>query len=180
MILLENINTITYDLILTFLNDADKKPLSTQCSDFDGCELFVWSEGNFVSVALRSGAAKSLLANGGQEALAQAYGSSLTTPVQGYDVTIRADTTSISATERESFATKFSQLKPHLYSAPILRVVQAATSGKTLPGVTDIPIRSQNERVWIKQDDTERITVIFSVDFAVCQIAWIQSRRRIN
>lgn len=65
----------------------------------------------------------------------------------------------------EAFATRFAQLKGHLYSAPIMRCVQAAISGQTLPGIADIPIRSANERMWVKQDDAERITVIFSVDF---------------
>jgi hypothetical protein len=65
----------------------------------------------------------------------------------------------------EAFATSFAQLKSTLYSAPVMRCVNAAASGQVLPGITDVPIRSHNERMWVKQDDTERITVIFSVDF---------------
>eukprot|EP01126_Amoeba_proteus_P056454 TRINITY_DN7095_c0_g1_i9.p1 TRINITY_DN7095_c0_g1~~TRINITY_DN7095_c0_g1_i9.p1 ORF type:complete len:355 (-),score=42.80 TRINITY_DN7095_c0_g1_i9:51-1115(-) len=166
MILLEQLNTIVRDLILQRLNSEKPTPIDTKCSDFDGCQLYVWSEKDVVNLALKSGAASSLLANGGLEILRQVYGSSLTDqPTPGYDVTISENVSSISPADRQAFATKFAQLKTHLYAAPITRCFQAASSNQVLPGLADLPIRSQNERMWVKQDDTERVTVIFSVDF---------------
>jgi actin related protein 2/3 complex subunit 2 len=168
MILLEHINTITHDLIIGWLNNPEQasSPIETKCSDFDGCQLHVWSSGDIVNVSLKSGAALSLLSNGGQEVLQQTYGTSFVQPEPGYDAQISQSASGlVSPQDKEAFATRMSQLKSTLYSAPIMRCVNAAASGQVLPGITDVPIRSHNERMWVKQDDTERITIIFSVDF---------------
>jgi len=165
MILLDNVNTITHDLILNHLNESD--PIDTKCSDFDGCELHIWTDGTGgVHVSLKSSAAQSLLTNGGKDILQQVYGSNLVAAEPGYDVQISASVSSIAPPDRESFATKFAQLKANLYSAPVVQRMQSATSNKSVSGWSDIPIRSNNERMWVKQDDMERITVIFSVDFS--------------
>jgi len=167
MILLEHVNTITHDLILGFLQSPEGNRFETKCADFDGCELHVWTEGSVVNMSLRSGAAQSLLTNGGLDVLKQVYGTALQpTAESSYDVQISQDTSSIGSSEREAFATKFSSLKGHLYSAPLTRCIQSATANQVVPGMTDIPLRSVNERMWVKQDDTERITVIFSIDFS--------------
>jgi actin related protein 2/3 complex subunit 2 len=166
MILLENINTITHDLILAFLQNAENR-IDTKCSDFDGCQLHIWTEdsGN-VSVSLKSGAAQSLLSNGGKEVLSQVYGTNVANPEPGYDVQITANVAQLPPGEREGFATKFAQLKAHLYSAPVMVRIQSASSNSSMAGWADVPIRSVNERMWVKQDDMERMTVIFSVDFS--------------
>eukprot|EP01127_Copromyxa_protea_P004535 TRINITY_DN14390_c0_g1_i1.p1 TRINITY_DN14390_c0_g1~~TRINITY_DN14390_c0_g1_i1.p1 ORF type:complete len:299 (+),score=61.36 TRINITY_DN14390_c0_g1_i1:26-922(+) len=171
MILLEHINTITHDLIISWLNlPADQRassPIETKCSDFDGCQLHVWTTGDVVNVSLKSGAAKALLSNGGAEILKATYGSGLVGAQDGSDVQISESAAGVEVDQqKEAFATKFAQLKSNLYSSPIMRCVNAASAGQTLQGITDIPIRSFNERMWVKQDDTERITVIFSVDFS--------------
>lgn len=44
--------------------------------------------------------------------------------------------------------------------------MEAAGKGQTLPGLVDIALRSQKERMWVKQDGTDRITVIFSIEFS--------------
>jgi len=165
MILLENINTITHDLIMNHLQESD--PINTKCSDFDGCELHIWTDGaGGVHVSLKSSAAQALLNNGGKEVLQQVYESSLVAAEPGYDVQISANVSGLRESDREAFATKFAQLKANLYSAPLVKRMQAASANQSVPGWSDIPIRSHNERMWVKQDDMERITVIFSVDFS--------------
>jgi len=165
MILLDNVNTITHDLILNHLNESD--PIDTKCSDFDGCELHIWTDATGgVHVSLKSSAAQSLLTNGGKDILQQVYGSNLVAAEPGYDVQISANVSTVAPPDRDSFATKFAQLKSNLYSAPVVQRMQSASSNKSVAGWSDIPIRSSNERMWVKQDDMERITVIFSVDFS--------------
>lgn len=105
MILLEHINTITHDLIMGWLNAEyvgrlcshfsltfcrSRTPgIETKCSDFDGCQLHVWSDGDTVNVSLKSGAAQSLLANGGRDVLSQVYEGALVGSAEsGYDVQI--------------------------------------------------------------------------------------------
>jgi len=163
MILLENVNTITHDLIIGYL--VFEKAFENKCADFDGCELYMWSDGTMVSVALKSGAARALLDAGGRDILQQVYGPSFVQPIPGYDVQITENVAGLAPEGREAFATKFAQLKAHLYSAPIMRCAQAAAGGQVVPGMADVPIRSQSERLWVKQDDLERITIIFSIDF---------------
>jgi actin related protein 2/3 complex subunit 2 len=165
MILLEHTNTIAHDLIIAFLQSSENRT-DTQCCDFDGCQLYVRAANDTVTISLKSGAAQSLLSNGGQDILSQVYGAQLVQPDAGWDVQISANTAGLPATEREAFATKFAQLKANLYSAPIMQRIQSACANKTQGGMADIPIRGANERMWVKQDDNERITIIFSVDFS--------------
>jgi len=167
MILLEHVNIIVHDLILADLS-AEKPTTDSTCSDFDGCQLHIWwTSATVVNVSLKSGAAKSLLENGGHEILTAVYGSSFAgSPEAGYDAQITGDVSALPPGEREAFATKFAQFKNHLYSAPIMRCVRAASEGRVQPGISDVAIRSSNERLWVKQDDTDRVTIIFSVDFS--------------
>jgi len=166
MILLEHLNCIVHDLIIQYLQDAEAR-IDNKCADFDGCQLHVRSdEAGNVIVSLKSGAAQSLLSNGGKEILQQVYGPQFVAADDGYDVQIRANVTGLPPAEREAFATKFAQLKPHLYSAHIMQRIYSATGNQLVPNWSDVPIRSANERMWVKQDDLERITIIFSVDFS--------------
>jgi len=119
-----------------------------------------------VHVSLKSSAAQALLNNGGKDILQQVYGSNLVAAEPGYDVQISANVSSVAQADRDAFATKFAQLKANLYSAPVVQRMQSASSNKLINGWSDIPIRSSNERMWVKQDDMERITIIFSVDFS--------------
>jgi len=164
--LLEHINTITHDLIMAFLQDAENR-IDTKCSDFDGCQLYIRTDDSgTVTVSLKSGAAPALLQNGGLEILQQVYGAQLVAATDNYDAQITANVARLPEAEREAFATKFAQLKSHLYSAPLMKRIQAAVANQVVPNWSDVNIRSANERMWVKQDDLERITVIFSVDFA--------------
>lgn len=43
--------------------------------------------------------------------------------------------------------------------------MEAASKGQVISGMVDIALRSQKERMFVKQDGTDRITVIFSIEF---------------
>jgi len=43
--------------------------------------------------------------------------------------------------------------------------MESASKGQTVAGLVDIPLRSNRERMWVKQDGPDRMTVIFSIEF---------------
>lgn len=43
--------------------------------------------------------------------------------------------------------------------------MQAAQKKQVIPELVDIPLRSSSERMFVKQDGTDRLTCIFSIDF---------------
>jgi len=165
MILLETANVIVRNLVLEWL---EKGAIRTEftCVDFDGAsfKIYVTDNKDALIIAFKSPASKSLLQNcGGLEYLKKVYGLYLIAPINGFDVTLQIPTTVEG--DKAAFALRVASLKSYLYASPVLVRMEAATKGQTIAGLLDIPLRSNKERMWVKQDGTDRMTVIFSIYF---------------
>jgi len=79
----------------------------------------------------------------------------------GFNVTFKFNVANLKpGKEQEDFANKVSLLKYHLFSAPLYHGIKGAVGSDI-----DIPYRNNDERLWIKKDAADRVTVIFSVTF---------------
>jgi len=168
MILLESAHKAVHDFIIDRLNSSEQPHVEFKLADFDGTMWRVSTPSdnkNVIQVSLSSSAAQALLTNGGTEKLKAAYGSNVLAAESGYDATVQFDLTNVGQNDREKIATSAGMLKTHLFTAPLLKVMESAESGGNITGLIDIPLRSNEERMWIKQDGKERITVLFSVNF---------------
>jgi actin related protein 2/3 complex subunit 2 len=162
MILLETVNVIVRNLITEWFTDG--RALDITCADFDGAQFKLFSQANTstLTVSLKSPAADSLLKQGGKDYLSNVYGGLIVNAVSGYDVSIQIP---FSTADKPTVAQKTASLKSYLYSSLVLVRMEAANKGQTIPGMLDVALRSQKERMWVKQDGTDRITVIFSIEF---------------
>jgi len=117
-----------------------------------------------LTVAFKSPAADSLLKQGGREYINTVYKESIINPISGYDVSLQIPFT-VNPNDRVQVATKLASLKSYLYSSIVLTRMEAANKGQTIPGMVDIALRSHKERMFVKQDGPDRITIIFSIEF---------------
>jgi len=168
MILLDSANKLIENAVLERLKAEKPIGVEFKVADFDGSRYHVWTGENKseLNISFTSGAAASLLSNGGQDQLKQVYGSNLVSTESGYSVTLQYTVDGVAAEEHEKIANSIAQLKTHLYGAPLLRACTKAESGTPSTGVIDIPLRDNEERMWIKQDMKDRVTVIFSISFS--------------
>jgi len=167
MILLESVNQVIRSALLDRMS---QKPVAIdfKCADYDGAMFHVSSSENKadVTISLSGGACKSLLANGGKEHLETVYGSHFIAAESGYDVSIKYNVDGVAEGDREKVASEASMLKSHLYGAPIMKVFKSAETGGNLTGLIDIPLRDSEERMWVRQDGSDRVTVLFSINFS--------------
>jgi len=136
-------------------------------ADFDGGRYHIWTpEANKseLNISFTSIAAAALLKNGGMDELKKLYGSALVSAENGYDVTIQYTVDGVAESEHDKIAQQAGLLKTSLYGGPIMVACGKLESGSG-GGMIDIPLRSQQERMWIKQDQKDRVTVIFSIAF---------------
>jgi len=169
MILLETLNKVIEDNFLERLNGEFEKPpvIDYKCADFDGAIFHVSSsEANpsLVTISLQATAAPALLKGGGEHLLKEKYGAALVTAESGYDVSLQYDLDKIAPADRAKVANEISKLKNYLFGAVIIRVCEEAEkgSGGTL---YDIPLRDSEERMWLRADSADRVTVVFSINF---------------
>jgi len=195
MILLENVNVVLREELLQQLRAGKPSPVDLKCADFDGVEYYLVNQGPEFStfyLLLRAHATSTLMQNGGDRALSQVYGSqySSLTPqkiqqlfpdiyarppspdreklindLQTYQILITFPMVGVQQADFEKFADKYALVKNHLFSAPIIERMNAALQKQTVPGIVDIQLRSQTERMWVQQNDTDRLTVTFSINF---------------
>jgi len=167
MILLESVNQIIKGALLDRMG---QKPVAIdfKCADYDGAMFHVSSSESKadVTISLSGGACKSLLENGGKEHLESVYGSKFIAAESGYDVSVKYTVDGIAEAEREKLAIEASMLKSHLYGAPLIKVMKSAETGGNLTGLIDIPLRDSEERMWIRQDGADRVTVLLSINFS--------------
>jgi actin related protein 2/3 complex subunit 2 len=174
MILLECVNQAIQEQLLERMNfvpteDVVKPPaLEFKVSDFDGAIFHVASDEknpSVVNISLQSIACKSLLDKGGADLLKTVYGAHFVSPQGGYDVTLSYDVDAVAQGDRVKIATEIAKLKTHLYGSVVLRVCEAAEKGQVGKELIDIPLRDTQERMWLRADSTDRVTVIFSINF---------------
>jgi len=172
MILLETANKLIEDNILERMNevfDEGRKPpiIEYKCADFDGAIFHVASTESapsLVTISLQSAAASSLLKNGGHDLLKEKYGANLVAAESGYDVSIQYDVDKVAPGDRAKVAAEIGKLKSYLYGSIIIKVCSEAESGHT-GTLYDIPLRDSEERMWVRADSADRVTVVFSINF---------------
>jgi len=116
-----------------------------------------------VTISLATGASKALLKYGAADRLQQIYGEHFIAAEAGYDISIQYHLGKEGNLEQAASA--IAMLKTNFYSSALLQACESAEAGKSIGAIFDIPLRSTEERMWIKQDSGERVTVIMSVNF---------------
>jgi len=169
MILLEFVNKVIEDNLLERMNGEFEKPpvIDYKCADFDGAQFHVSSaEGtpSIVSISFQSAAAQALLKNGGEQLLKEKYGAHLVAAQSGYDVTLQYDIDKISVADRAKIASEIAKLKSYLYGSIVIKVCDEAEKGQS-GHIYDIPLRDSEERMWLRADSSDRVTVVFSINF---------------
>jgi len=171
---LECVNQAIYEQLLERMNfvateEVPKPPvLDFKVADFDGALFHVASDEknpSVINISLQSVAAKSLLDKGGADLLKTIYGPHYVAPQRGNDVTLSYDLDAVPAGDRAKVANEIAKLKTHLYGSVVLRVCEAAEKGQFGKELIDIPLRDTQERIWLRADSADRVTVIFSINF---------------
>jgi len=173
MILLEYVNQAIQEQLLERMNftptEENPKPpvLEFRVADYDGAIFHVASDEknpSTVTISLQSTAAKPLLDKGGADVLKTIYGSHFVPAQGGYDVTLSYNIDGIPSGDRVKVATEIAKLKSHLYGSVVLKVCESAEKGQ-FGQLYDIPLRDSQERIWLRADSADRVTVIFSINF---------------
>eukprot|EP01123_Difflugia_compressa_P000355 TRINITY_DN10447_c0_g1_i1.p1 TRINITY_DN10447_c0_g1~~TRINITY_DN10447_c0_g1_i1.p1 ORF type:complete len:300 (-),score=40.64 TRINITY_DN10447_c0_g1_i1:162-1061(-) len=169
MILLETLNKVIEDKLLErFTGEFEKPPvIDFKCADFDGASFQVSStpqNPSVLHISFHSGAARALLDAGGKKFLENKYGEHFIAAQDGYDVTLEYDVDKVTPDQREKVACEIAKLKSYLYGSVVNQVCEEAESGK-FGTLYDIPLRDQYERFWLKADSSDRVTVVFSINF---------------
>jgi len=169
MILLEMVNKVIEENLLERMRGEFEKPpvMDYKCADFDGAIFHVSSsEANpsLVSISFHSTAAQPLLKAGADSVLKEKYGANYVAPENGYDVTIQYDIDKVPVAEREKIASEIAKLKCYLYGSIVSKVCTEAEKGGA-GTLYDIPLRDTEERMWLRADSVDRVTVVFSINF---------------
>jgi len=167
MILLDSVNKLIENTVLDRLRAEKPVAVEFKVADFDGARFHIFtSEANKseLNISLTSVAAEALLKNGGTEELKKFYGAAMVSAENGYAVTICYNVDGVPEAEHGKIASQAALLKTTLYGAPIVVACGKLESGSG-GGMVDIPLRNQQERMWIKQDQKDRVTIIFSIAF---------------
>jgi len=165
MIILELANRIVYETVINRLKAEKPYGVELKCADFDGVMYHVYTSAENKSelfVSLGCFAAAEFLKLGGQDALRKIYGDSSVIQTEAlFNVTLKFNLDTYK-TEKDQvdFATKISLVKYHLFSAPLYTGIRASVGNEI-----DIAYRNNDERLWIKKDANDRVTLIFSISF---------------
>jgi actin related protein 2/3 complex subunit 2 len=168
MILLDTINKLIENTLLERMKEEKPVSVEFKVADFDGGRYHIFTHPenkSELNISFTSVAAELLLKHGGQDELKKVYGAALVAPESGYSVTIKYQVDGVPEAEQAKIAAQAGQLKTVLYGAPILLACTTLEAGNS-GSLVDIPLRSHQERVWIKQDQKDRVTVVFSVAFS--------------
>jgi len=171
MILLEFVNKVIEENLLERMNGdfTETKPpiIDYKCADFDGAIFHVSSSEaspSVVLISLQSSAAQALLKHGGDKLLKDKYGPAFIAPESGYDVTLQYDIDKIPPSDRVKVASEIARLKCYLYGSVVIRVCEEAEKGNG-GALYDVPLRDSEERMWLRADGADRVTVVFSINF---------------
>jgi len=140
-----------------------------KCADFDGVTFHVYStqgKKNELNVSLSTKCWDVLSKYGAVDKLKSVYGKYACETESGYDFSIRVDLTALPASddEKEKLARSISFMKRHAFAAPFDFVFNAVESGNIPKEILDLPYRGA-ERVFIKPEAKDRVTVVFAVQF---------------
>lgn len=163
MIILELANRIVLETLLQRVRSDKPYGVELKCCDFDGVMFHVFSNNenkNLISVSVGFASAGECLKFGGKDRIAQIYGKAVVAPEQMYNVTLQYDMGTIQKDKQEEWARSVSLLKSHLFASPFHHCIKSSVGT-----FIDMPFRSTDERLWIKKDGNDRVTVVFSICF---------------
>jgi len=140
-----------------------------KCADFDGVMFYVFflqGKKNELNVLISTKCVEVLNKHGVVAKLKQVYGNYLVETESGYDYTLCVDTNALPASdeEKDKLARSFSFIKRHLFAAPFDTVFNAIDANNIPKDILDIPYRG-SERVFIKPEGKDRLTVVVGVNF---------------
>jgi len=167
MIVLDAVNKLIENTVLERLRAEKPIAVEFKVADFDGGRYHIFTHADNKSqlnISFTSGASETCLKNGGTEEMRKFYGPAFVTAENGYAVTIQYNVDGIPEGEHAKIASQAGLLKTTLYGAPIIVACAKLESGGSGPTI-DIPLRSGQERMWIRQDQKDRVSVVFSVAF---------------
>jgi len=162
MIILELANRIVYETIIQRLKSDKPYSIEMRCCDFDGVMFHLFTSSgnkNELSLSIGFSSAEECLKFGGNDRLSQIYGEGWVEPEQMFNVTLRYNLDAL-PWDIEEFAKRLSLLKSHMFASPFYHCVKS-----NVGTFIDMPYRSTDERLWLKKDGNDRVTVIFSICF---------------
>jgi len=163
MIILELANRIVKETVIRRLQAEKEVHVDMKCADFDGVMIHVFtSPGNkselLVSIGFYS--ANDILRLGGEAKMREIYGpNSVTETEPGFNLTLTFNLDALPCSAEE-FAERISLIKTNLFCAPLYHGIKASVGTEI-----DIPYRNADERLYLKKDANDRVTVVFSIAF---------------
>jgi len=162
MIILELANKIVHETVMLRLKSDKPYGVEMKCADFDGVMFHVFTTpGNKseLNVSIGFTAGEDCLNFGGSNALNEIYPGCVVDPEPLFNATLRFNLDSL-PWSHEEFAERISLLKNHLFCAPLFHAIKGPVGGDI-----DIPYRSADERLYVKKDANDRVSVVFSICF---------------
>jgi len=164
MIILELANRIVNEIIINRVKAQKDKPYGVEmkCADFDGVMYHVFtspSNKNELNVSIGFFSAPDCLRLGGTERLREVFGNAVVETEPMFNATLRFNLENLSFTP-EQFAEHCSLIKSYIMSAPFYHVIKGPVGGEI-----DIPFRNGDERLYMKRDSNDRVSVVFSICF---------------
>jgi len=162
MIILEQANRIVHETVINRVKSDKPYAVEMKCADFDGVMIHVFtSQGNKseLSVSIGFYSANDVLRLGGNDKIREVYGNTVTETEPGFNLTLKFNLDALPCSADE-FATRISLIKSHLFGAPLFHGIRA-----TVGTEVDIPFRNADERLYMKKDANDRVTVVFSIVF---------------
>ena len=145
-------------------NSEKAEEIDVTIADFNQVLWHMHTEGGKLYVSISCKCWDQIRANGGEEYFKKVYGSLLTAPESGYDVTLGI---TIGKAYPEADAAKISRLASrmsrHLLASVLHKMMDQAAQRQPGGKLVQIDYRP-GESVWFKQDG-DRIVVIFSINF---------------
>ncbi|KAI9033171.1 actin-related protein ARPC2 [Hyaloraphidium curvatum] len=147
----------------------NSEPVSTlvQIADFDGVSyrLTTPESKTVLVLSMKMPCWRDLEAYGAREVMSREYGDMLlSTPEQGYDVSLRVDVEKLPAdpADRDALVKKLALLKRNAMAAPYEKAFEAQKEGSDSPMM--VVRYRESEAIYIK-GMADRVTVVFSTEF---------------
>jgi len=171
MILLERGNRILGETVsakINYDNPEEKlEPIDVKLCDFDDVSYRVLIEDsarNIMQVSMSLPCYKDIETLGAKDAYEKVYGSFVSTPLNGYDVTVKINLDELKEQKaKDELVERLSCLKANVLSGVFDHFFSAVLAGKSLTDPFRFKLRSDTEIFLFPKPD--RVTVIFGFDF---------------
>jgi len=172
MILLERGNRILGETVSAKINfeiteEEKMEPIDVKLSDFDDVSYRVLIEPdarNVLKVAMAMPWYKDIQALGGKDAYEKSYGSLVTEPLNGFDVTVKVNLDELKEQKvKDELVAKLSCIKANVLCGVFDHFFSAMLAGKPITEPFRFKLHHDTEIFLFPKND--RVTVIFGLDF---------------